>query len=255
MIYMMIIIYFLLYFFFLILRRPPSSTRTYTLFPYTPLFRSVTVRLLWMSIVWSPGDFSSLPTSSVSLLRTTRLKSFWAWKKTSSASFLSSKRSSLNPLPPLLELLLIVDWVALAGRAAGGLLSPLYTRPVMIGRSGSPSRNSTITSCPIRGMNIPPQDLPAHTWATRTQQELFSLFVPSRSQWNWSFTPPCSSVQISSPALPTTMAVCGPLIVGFDARSDGRNEVALGMAPMRQRKMSPSGSSEDRKSTRLNSRH
>src|SRR3546814_235884 len=142
---------------------------------------SVTVRLLWMSIVWSPGDFSSLPTSSVSLLRTTRLKSFWAWKKTSSASFLSSKRSSLNPLPPLLELLLIVDWVALAGRAAGGLLSPLYTRPVMIGRSGSLSRNSTITSCPIRGMNIPPQDLPAQTWATRTQQELFSLFVPSRS--------------------------------------------------------------------------
>src|SRR3546814_9370519 len=28
-------------FFFLILRRPPRSTRTYTLFPYTTLFRSV----------------------------------------------------------------------------------------------------------------------------------------------------------------------------------------------------------------------
>src|SRR3546814_6092826 len=30
----------LLLFFFLIIRRPPRSTRTYTLFPYTTLFRS-----------------------------------------------------------------------------------------------------------------------------------------------------------------------------------------------------------------------
>src|SRR3546814_16076040 len=29
------------FFFFLIIRRPPRSTRTYTLFPYTTLFRSV----------------------------------------------------------------------------------------------------------------------------------------------------------------------------------------------------------------------
>src|SRR3546814_12437041 len=28
------------YFFFLMIRRPPRSTRTYTLFPYTTLFRS-----------------------------------------------------------------------------------------------------------------------------------------------------------------------------------------------------------------------
>src|SRR3546814_16055216 len=32
-------------FFFLMLRRPPRSTRTYTLFPYTTLFRSVLVEL------------------------------------------------------------------------------------------------------------------------------------------------------------------------------------------------------------------
>src|SRR3546814_9760529 len=31
----------LIWFFFLIIRRPPRSTRTYTLFPYTTLFRSV----------------------------------------------------------------------------------------------------------------------------------------------------------------------------------------------------------------------
>src|SRR3546814_19542352 len=32
---------FLLLFFFLMIRRPPRSTRTDTLFPYTPLFRSI----------------------------------------------------------------------------------------------------------------------------------------------------------------------------------------------------------------------
>src|SRR3546814_17202880 len=31
---------FFFFFFFLMIRRPPRSTRTYTLFPYTPLFRS-----------------------------------------------------------------------------------------------------------------------------------------------------------------------------------------------------------------------
>src|SRR3546814_13798942 len=31
---------FYIYFFFLMLRLPPGSTRTYTLFPYTTLFRS-----------------------------------------------------------------------------------------------------------------------------------------------------------------------------------------------------------------------
>src|SRR3546814_2172981 len=32
--------------FFLMIRRPPRSTRTYTLFPYTTLFRSRTLNLL-----------------------------------------------------------------------------------------------------------------------------------------------------------------------------------------------------------------
>src|SRR3546814_15407365 len=36
----MYLCFFCLIFFFLRLRRPPRSTRTYTLFPYTPLFRS-----------------------------------------------------------------------------------------------------------------------------------------------------------------------------------------------------------------------
>src|SRR3546814_7954071 len=34
-------------FFFLMIRRTPRSTRTYTLFPYTTLFRSTHVRMFW----------------------------------------------------------------------------------------------------------------------------------------------------------------------------------------------------------------
>src|SRR3546814_11216373 len=37
----------LLLFFFLMIRRPPRSTRTDTLFPYTTLFRSISVARRW----------------------------------------------------------------------------------------------------------------------------------------------------------------------------------------------------------------
>ena len=48
----------------------------------------------------------------------------------------------------------------------------------------------------MRGMATPPHSLPAHGCDTRTQQELFSSFVflPSRSQWNCTFTRPYLSV-------------------------------------------------------------
>ena len=52
-------------------------------------------------------------------------------------------------------------------------------------------------------------------WTGRTQQELLSSPLPSRSQWNLTFTRPNSSVKISSPAGPTTIAVCGPSTMGF----------------------------------------
>src|SRR3546814_375550 len=38
--------YFFVFFFFLMIRRPPRSTRTYTLFPYTTLFRSLFQQLV-----------------------------------------------------------------------------------------------------------------------------------------------------------------------------------------------------------------
>ena len=57
--------------------------------------------------------------------------------------------------------------------AYGGALSPLYTRPVMMGRSGSPSKNSTMTSWPMRGVIIDPQPLPAFDCETRMKHEEF----------------------------------------------------------------------------------
>src|SRR3546814_17310019 len=43
----------LLCFFFLMIRRPPRSTRTYTLFPYTSLFRSAIILFGVMSILYT----------------------------------------------------------------------------------------------------------------------------------------------------------------------------------------------------------
>lgn len=65
----------------------------------------------------------------------------------------------------------------------------------------------TITSWPMRGTNCMPKPLPLQGSTTRTQQEEVSSFLPSRSQGNWILIRPYWSVQISSPALPTTRAV------------------------------------------------
>ncbi len=85
----------------------------------------------------------------------------------------------------------------------------------MTGWSGSPSSKATRTSWPIRGMKIEPQPLPAWLWVTRIQHELSASALPSRSQWNWTFTRPYLSGKISSPGGPTTTAVCGPGTTGF----------------------------------------
>src|ERR1700686_3920953 len=74
----------------------------------------------------------------------------------------------------------------------------------------------------MRGMNMAPQLLLAQDCAQRTQHELFSSFCPSRSQWNCTFTRPYLSVQISSPLLPTTKAVCGPRMNGLCVRRGER---------------------------------
>ncbi len=49
----------------------------------------------------------------------------WAWMKICSLDFLSSRRISLNPPPPLELLDLTVDMVALAGKSYGGFATPL----------------------------------------------------------------------------------------------------------------------------------
>src|SRR3546814_13629691 len=52
---------FLLFFFFLIIRRPPRSTRTYTLFPYTTLFRSGRRYLFRPQALALRNDLQALP--------------------------------------------------------------------------------------------------------------------------------------------------------------------------------------------------
>ena len=46
----------------------------------------------------------------------------------------------------------------------------------------------------MRGRKNMPQLLPAQPWATRSQHELFSFFLPSRSQKNCTLTRPYLSV-------------------------------------------------------------
>ena len=80
-----------------------------------------------------------------------------------------------------------------------------------------------------------PKFLPAHGCDTRTQHELFSFFLPSRSQKNCTITRPYLSVNNSSPAGPTTTAVCGPWTKGLGVSRGGRNCWVDGMATKSQR--------------------
>src|SRR3546814_17449066 len=67
---------FLSFFFFLMIRRPPRSTRTYTLLPYTTLFRSEQAQkgvLALVDLAGKGADLSrlsgpSLPMDSVTLI-------------------------------------------------------------------------------------------------------------------------------------------------------------------------------------------
>src|SRR5262245_28743185 len=101
--------------------------------------------------------------------------------------------------------------------------------PMTTGLSGSPSLKATITSWPMRGQNDTPQRLPAIGCETRTQQELFSSFLPSRSQKNCTLMRPYLSVCSSWPFGPTTTAGCGPLITGRGVTRGGRKVTLSGM--------------------------
>src|SRR3546814_9988490 len=47
-------------YFFVMQQRPPGSTRTDTLFPYTPLFRSTTLTAAITKVLGSPVDFANI---------------------------------------------------------------------------------------------------------------------------------------------------------------------------------------------------
>ena len=88
----------------------------------------------------------------------------------------------------------------------------------------------------MRGSATMPNLLLAHGVLTRTQHEVVPSFLPTRSQWKNTFTRPYLSVWISSPAGPTTVAVCGPWITGRTAAGCGWNLTAFGTASKRQLK-------------------
>jgi hypothetical protein len=93
------------------------------------------------------------------------------------------------------------------GNSHGGRFTWLCTRPVQIGRSGSPEMKSTMTSWPMRGRWTPPSWLPAHGELTRSQQLLCWFFWPMRSQGNWTLMRParrsrCSLPRARPPARP-----------------------------------------------------
>jgi hypothetical protein len=71
-------------------------------------------------------------------------------------------------------------------------------------------------------MAMPPQLAPPQLCDTRTQQELSAFFLPSRSQWNCTFTRPYLSGKMVSPGGPTTMAVCVPWMIGSGVSRCGR---------------------------------
>ncbi|MNE55173.1 hypothetical protein D3C80_1499970 [compost metagenome] len=126
--------------------------------------------------------------------------SFSACSCTISEPALSSKNRWLElSLWPSLERVIKPIMVAPAGSVHGGIQASLYTRPVTIGRSGSPLIKSITTSSPTRGICTPPKPWPAQALDTRTQQELLSSPFARRSQWNFTFTRPYLSVQIDSP--------------------------------------------------------
>ena len=93
------------------------------------------------------------------------------------------------------------------GRTRGTPEVMLCSRPTSTGWLGSPPKKSTITSCPTRGTSIQPKPAPAHCWLTRSQQLALSSKSFSRSQWKRTRTRPNSSVWISLPGGPTTIAV------------------------------------------------
>src|SRR3546814_13410305 len=57
------LIMFYLFYFFLSIRRPPRSTRTDTLFPYTTLFRSILVTLVFS--LWPLGRARDVPAAGL----------------------------------------------------------------------------------------------------------------------------------------------------------------------------------------------
>src|SRR3546814_5714498 len=110
-------------FFFLIIRRPPRSTRTDTLFPYTTLFRSISILVLQLvffpvpSGVWLQGAIVGGLTALIALGMAL------TWRSNGVVSF---AQADLGMAPVMLVHLLIAAWGWSWGLAvATGLLASI----------------------------------------------------------------------------------------------------------------------------------
>src|ERR1035441_4931242 len=185
--------------------------------------------MLWLPFVTSMVSLPSATVWASSFLifvtrswRTSRdssflprvVRSFSACTLTSSLPFLSSNDNMLKLSAPPCGLLrdLTPLIVLSSGSVQGGIRAALYTLPTTIGWLTSPSRKSTITSWPIRGMWTAPHCWPAQNVATRTQQELLTSSWPARSQWNWTFTRPYRSEEHTSELQSLRHLVCRLLL-------------------------------------------
>src|SRR5256885_2760706 len=87
--------FFVFFFFFLMIRRPPRST----LFPYTTLFRSLVVRLIWRSIRLRVGPLVRLSIRPIGLRVWTliRRRVRWtSWLRVRSEEHTSELQSPCN---------------------------------------------------------------------------------------------------------------------------------------------------------------
>jgi len=85
-----------------------------------------------------------------------------------------------------------------------------------------------------------PNPVPAQAWLTGIQHELPWSGSPLRSQWKCTRTRPISSVWISSPSGPVTVALSNPSVRGFGVRSAGRTSRSANVASQTWRIGTPS---------------
>jgi len=88
---------------------------------------------------------------------------------------------------------------------------------------------STMTSWPMRGMNIAPHPAPAHNCDTPFQAGGVFVVLTFAIPMEWTFTPAVFVDVISSPAGPVDEGCLGPSTTGFGGLRVGRKGTLEGI--------------------------